>query len=116
MPGSPFMKSMVRKSFSALACVLSLAAGQSFAFGPKGHAMIGAIADKKLEGTKTAAQLAKLLNGMPLAKAALIADDIKDFNATPDALMIAGQPELTKHFIAFLKANPHTDKRFDHHS
>jgi hypothetical protein len=78
--------------------------------------MIGAVADKKLEGTKAAAQIAKLLNGMPLAKAALIADDIKDFNGAPDALVIDDQPELTKQFIAFLKANPHTDPTFDHHS
>src|SRR5215813_15557612 len=47
------------------------------AYGPLGHEIVGAIADERLANTPTAAKVYALLDGMKLAKAALLADEIK---------------------------------------
>jgi S1/P1 Nuclease len=50
------------------------------AYGPLGHEIVGAIADERLAGTPTAAKIALLLDGINLAKASLIADEIKSWD------------------------------------
>src|SRR5215831_18942053 len=50
------------------------------AYGPLGHEIVGAIADERLTNTPTAAKVYALLNGMRLEKAALIADEIKEWD------------------------------------
>ena len=52
----------------------------SFAYGPLGHEIVGAIADRKLAGTSSAEKIKVLLDGIPLERASLIADDIKSWD------------------------------------
>src|SRR5438034_7885927 len=47
------------------------------AYGPLGHEIVGGIADERLANTPTAIKVRTLLDGLPLAKAGLIADEIK---------------------------------------
>jgi hypothetical protein len=49
-------------------------------YAPLGHEIVGAIADERLANTPAAAKVHSLLNGLTLAKAALIADDIKGWD------------------------------------
>ncbi len=107
---------MFNRVVASFACVLSLAVAPSFAFGPRGHAIVGAIADQKLAGTATADKVAALIDGLTLEKAALLPDTIKSFDAHPNAFVLAGHPELTNQLRAFLKANPHNMPALDHHA
>src|SRR5438309_11807818 len=52
----------------------------SLGYGPLGHEIVGAIADRKLAGTPTAAKIKTLLDGIPLERASLIADDMKSLD------------------------------------
>ncbi len=66
---------MTRRPFAALACALF--AGNAAAYGPLGHEIVGAIADRKLAGTAAGAKVSALLDGMTLQRASNIADEIK---------------------------------------
>src|SRR5881398_20721 len=59
--------------------VLALRAS-TLAYGPLGHEIVGAIADERLANTPAAAKVRSLLDGLTLAKAALIADEIKGWD------------------------------------
>src|SRR6476660_9401610 len=52
----------------------------SLGYGPLGHEIVGAIADRKLAGTPTSEKIKTLLDGIPLERASLIADDIKSWD------------------------------------
>jgi len=83
----------------------------SFGYGADGHAMVGAIADDRLAGTPAGEAEKKLLDGIPLAQAAVFPDQIKSWDRSlPSAskgFHIAGHPEIEKQLIAFIKANPY---------
>jgi len=51
-----------------------------FGYAPLGHEIVGAIADERLANTPAAAKVHALLNGLTLAKAGLIADEIKGWD------------------------------------
>lgn len=88
----------------------------AWSFGPRGHKLVGAIADRRLEGTATANQLSTLLEGMSLEKAALLADDLKSLDrvspSNPNPFHIPGHPHLEADLIAFHTANAHQHREF----
>jgi S1/P1 Nuclease len=63
-----------------LVLIVSSAPASLIAYAPLGHEMVGAIAEERLTGTPTAAKIALLLDGISLAKASLIADEIKNWD------------------------------------
>ena len=67
------------KSVLLFTCALVFAA-KAFAFGPDGHEIVGGIADKRLANTPTAAKIATLLDGMSLAFASNVPDQIKSWD------------------------------------
>src|ERR1700720_1905715 len=77
----------------------------SLGYGPLGHEIVGAIADRKLAGTPTVAKIKTLLDGIPLERASLIADDIKswDKNGPDDRRGI--------HFLAHPEIEQQLDRR-----
>jgi hypothetical protein len=83
----------------------------AFTYGPLGHEIVGAIADKRLAGTQTAAEVNALLDGMTLQRAANVADEIKawdkkgadDLTAFPH---YPKWPQLERQLREFSKANP----------
>jgi hypothetical protein len=85
-------------------------ASSSFAYGPLGHEIVGAIADRKLAGTPTAEKIKTLLDGIPLERASLIADDIKSWDKNgPDdrrGIHFLAHPEIEQQLHDFWKANP----------
>jgi hypothetical protein len=107
---------MCRRVVSIAVCILSFAVSQSLAYGPRGHAAIGAIADRRLAGTATATKVATLLDGLTLEQAALLPDTIKGFDANPDAFVLPGHDGLTAQLRDYLKANPRNDPKFNHRS
>jgi len=82
----------------------------SLAYGPLGHEIVGAIADRKLAGTLTAEKIKTLLDGIPPERASLIANDIKswDKNGPDDRRRIhfLAHPEIEQQLHDFWKANP----------
>ena len=105
----------MRKTELALLCVGGfLIANTAMAYGPDGHEIVGGIADKRLANTPTAAKIAALIDGIPLARAANMPDEIKSWDRNgPDDLN--AYPHYSQHGIeqqlrAFSKANPPTDE------
>jgi hypothetical protein len=80
------MRKLLRTAAAAAALTLG-AAGSALAFGPQGHEVVGAIADKLLR-PPAAAKVKSLLGNMPLRSAATWADCAK--NVEP----VAGGPGL----------------------
>lgn len=80
------------------------------AYGPLGHEIVGAIADRKLAGTATAERVKTLLDGLSLERASLIADDIKswDKNGPDDArgVHLLAHRKIEEELHNFWKANP----------
>ena len=88
-----------------IACVSS-----SLAYGPLGHEIVGAIADRKLAGTPTAEKIKVLLDGISLERASLIADDIKSWDKRgPDdarGIHFRDHPKIEQQLHDFWNANP----------
>src|SRR5215469_4051582 len=84
----------------------------SFAYAPLGHEIVGAIADERLANTATAAKLYPLLDGMKLEKAAVIADEIKDWDKkgvdAPRSLHYSAYRNIDKQLRDFWRANQPT--------
>ncbi|HEV8002285.1 MAG TPA: S1/P1 nuclease [Planctomycetaceae bacterium] len=78
------------------------------AYGPRGHKMVGAIADKRLSGQATATKINQLLDGISLADAALLPDQIKTWDRQPNAPIatLAGHDNLRDQLRDFVNANP----------
>jgi len=72
--------------------------------------MVGAIADLRLAGTPAGDEVTKILDGMSLARAAVLPDQIKGWDKappdSPKAFHLKEFPEIEKQLIAFWKANP----------
>ena len=100
------MKKLVVLLFAALLCSRS----QSFAFGAEGHAMVGAIADQRLAGTPTAGRVSELLDGMSLARASTLPDELKSLDkhgtSVPGVFSLPEYPALEKQLKEFWEANP----------
>jgi hypothetical protein len=71
---------LIRAPLQLAVLVLFAFISSSLAYGPLGHEIVGAIADRKLAGTPTAGKIKTLLDGIPLERASLIADDIKSWD------------------------------------
>jgi hypothetical protein len=102
----------------SLLLTLCLCSIHGFAYGARGHALVGAIADKRLEQNQTIAQkVSDLLDGMTLEEAANLPDFIKSwdgcsFNKHPSTKAVTDKPRINAELRAFLKANPCTSQRF----
>lgn len=100
------MKKLVILSLVVLCGGLS----DTFAFGPEGHALVGAIADARLAGTPTGAKVTELLDGLSLSRASVIPDEIKGWDRhgaeAPGGFYLPDHPEIEKQMRAFWTANP----------
>ena len=80
------------------------------AYGPLGHEIVGAMADRKLAGTPPAEKIKTLLDGIPLERASLIADDIKSWdNRGPDdarGIHFRDHPKIEQQLHDFWNSNP----------
>jgi hypothetical protein len=97
------------KSIIGMILTVGLLANSSFAYGPRGHAMVGAIADRRLASKPVATTISHLLDGMTLEAAANLPDSIKDWDkhppGQPNAFRIPAHPQIEAQLIDFWRAN-----------
>jgi S1/P1 Nuclease len=105
---------MVRKATASLALLVGLFVTPAVAYGPRGHSMVGAIADQRLAGKPVATKIGDLLDGLTLAEAALLPDSIKAWDRKdpddPDTFHLPEHPAIEAQLKAFVRANPHTNQ------
>jgi hypothetical protein len=102
----------MKKSLVILLTVC-LSAGSAYAYGPHGHSLVGAIADRRLaKNPSAAAKVSKLLDGLTLERAATLPDEIKSWdskekchNSRFDNSPVTDRSRVEGELRAFLKAN-----------
>lgn len=78
-----------------------------YGYGPRGHALVGAIADKRLATNTTInTKVNTLLDGMTLERAATLPDEIKTWDRNPNGFHVTGHPTIETQLRAFVAANP----------
>jgi hypothetical protein len=106
------------KKFIGVLLMAGLLAGNVYSYGPRGHALVGAIADQRLKGKPVATKISQLLDGLTLAQAATLPDSIKSWD--PCGKKKAGTSPVTSkkrinaELHAFVNANP-CDGNPSHH-
>ena|SRR5437899_1173392 len=66
------------KKTLGIVIALSLFAGTGLSYGPRGHGLVGAIADQRIaKNASVKAKIDQLLNGLTLQRAATLPDEIK---------------------------------------
>jgi hypothetical protein len=105
------MKSGLRRTLLTIFLTVRFAIAVH-AYGPLGHEIVGAIADERLANTSTAAKVYALLDGLTLEKAAVIADEIKDWDKKgvddPRWSRYSTHRNIDKQLRDFWRANPPT--------
>lgn len=83
-----------------IVCLLSV---NSYGYGPRGHQLVGAIADKRLAQNQTALKkVRKLLDGMTLQRASTLPDEIKSWKCGKEP---SGPNRINRELQAFVNAN-----------
>ncbi len=81
-------------------CLLAV---NGYAYGPRGHKLVGAIADRRVAKNKTLAGKVKaLLDGLTLQRASTLPDEIKSWKCGSNA---AGGTRINRELRAFVNAN-----------
>src|SRR5947199_5022405 len=95
-----------------LALAMVALRASTFAYGPVGHEIVGAIADERLAHTAEAAKVNALLDGLTLEKAAVIADEIKGWDKNgvddPRSFHYSAQRAIDRQLRDFWRANQPT--------
>src|SRR5262249_54218836 len=103
--GEPNMKKHI-----VVLLIASCFAGTALAYGPRGHHLVGAIADKRLaKNAPVATKVNQLLDGLTLEAAATLADEIKSFDdcdRPPSTKPLNVSDRINRELRAFLQANP----------
>lgn len=98
----------MKRSISLLltVCLLSI---NALAYGPRGHQLVGAIADKRLAKNKTVAKkVRELLDGLTLEQAATLPDEIKswdDCSRPASNKPVTSKTRINDELRAFVNAN-----------
>jgi hypothetical protein len=102
----------MKKYIIAALAALLLSPCASFAYGPLGHEIVGAIADERLANTPAAEQVSALLDGITLEKAAVIPDEIKGWDKRgaddPKIFHYSAHPKIDAQLRDFWRANQPT--------
>ena len=91
-----------------LICIamLALFVGQSRAYGPDGHHIVGAIADERLANTPAGKKIAQMLDGMTLREAAQTPDTIKGWDKRAWKIL------RTRHTFRLVRGSRHSFANF----
>jgi hypothetical protein len=97
------------KKFIAVLLTVCLFTVDVYAYGSRGHQLVGAIADKRLAKNKTVAdKIKQLLDGLTLEQAATLPDAIKswdDCGKTPSKAPVTSKKRINDELHAFVNAN-----------
>ncbi len=97
------------KKTLGIVIALSLFAGSGLCYGPRGHGLVGAIADKRIaKNASVKAKIDQLLDGLTLQRAATLPDEIKGLDRNPNGFHLPGHQALEDQLRAFVAANPST--------
>jgi hypothetical protein len=92
-----------------LLLIISLFSVNALAYGPRGHKLVGAIADKRLAKNRTVARkVRQLLDGLTLEQVATFPDEIKSWDGcrgTGSTTPVTSKERINKELRAFLEAN-----------
>lgn len=88
---------------------VNLFAATALGYGPRGHGLVGAIADQRVaKDAALKAKIDQLLDGLTLQRVATIPDEIKGLDHNPNGFHLPGHPALENQLRAFVAANPST--------
>ena len=100
------------KLIAAALLTASFVPDSSFAYGPLGHEIVGAIAEERLANTTAGANVRALLDGISLEKASVIADEIKGWDKRgaddPKIFHYSAHPKIDTQLRDFWRANQPT--------
>jgi hypothetical protein len=99
----------------ALACI-GVLSSNVLGYGPKGHKTVGAVADLRLAGKPIAQTIAELLDGLTLAEAALLPDEIKAWDHGPRSrFTMPAHQSIEDQLFAFVQKNKFAASSFPNH-
>jgi hypothetical protein len=98
------------KKLLPLLLTISLLSVNASAYGPRGHQLVGAIADRRLARNRAVARkVRRLLNGLTLERVATLPDEIKSWNdcgsRPPSPDPVINKVRINNELRAFLEAN-----------
>lgn len=95
------------KKLTTTLLIVGLFAVSVYGYGPRGHGLVGAIADKRLATNATVnTKVNTILDGLTLQQAATLPDSIKTWDKKPDGFHVTGHPTIEAQLRAFVAANP----------
>ncbi len=96
------------KQVVTVVLVVGIFVGSAYGYGPRGHGLVGAIADKRLAKSPKSVKdtLKVLLDGLTLQRAAKLPDDIKTWDTSSNGFTLTGHPKIEAELRAFVVANP----------
>lgn len=96
--------------FAVMVLTVAGLTARAFGYGAEGHSWIGAIADVKLKNAPAAAKISAILDGLSLAQAAALPDQIRNWDRTrpdsPQFFRLPDHPRIEKELQDFWFANP----------
>ena len=98
------------KKLLPLLLTISLLSVNASAYGPRGHQLVGAIADRRLARNRAVARkVRRLLNGLTLQRVSTLPDEIKSWNdcgsRPPSPNPVINNTRINNELRAFLEAN-----------
>ena len=98
------------KKFLATLLFVGLFSSSVYSYGPRGHGLVGAIADRRLAKTNMTVKnkVRDLLDGLTLQQASTLPDSIKgwdDCHGNPSRSPVTGKTRINAELRAFLQAN-----------
>jgi hypothetical protein len=103
------------KKLTSTLLIIGLFAVSIYGYGPRGHKLVGAIADKRLAGnTVIKTKVDALLDGLTLQDAATLPDNIKTWDSSPNGFHVTGHPTIETQLRDFVAANPKTGNPSHH--
>jgi len=98
------------KKITVVLLTVLLFSAKGYSYGPRGHHLVGAIADRRLAQTQSATEVRELLDGLTLERVATIPDEIKswdrcDQSENPSGRIVGASKRINAELRAFVKAN-----------
>lgn len=86
---------------------INLVGAPVLGYGPRGHGLVGAIADQRVAKNQALqTKINDLLDGLTLQRVATLPDEIKTWDRNPDGFHLWGHQQLEDQLRAFVAANP----------
>ena len=89
--------------------MISVVSAPVLGYGPRGHGLVGAIADQRVAGNQALqTKISDLLDGLTLQRVATLPDEIKTWDSNPNGFHLPGHSALEAQLREFVAANPST--------